>query len=199
MMKRTMFAAVAMLGIATPASAAVVINPGNGHGYEFISTTLSFDNALIAAAGMTYLGQQGYLATVTSQAEQNFIFASVTTTTAWLSGTDRDAEGVWKWAAGPEAGTTFWNNGTTLTYANWGGGEPNNCCGGENYLLINWLSTGEWNDIYPAFGNFGYIVEYGPAVTGAVPEPATWAMMLAGFGIVGGALRRRRRVSVTYA
>jgi hypothetical protein len=27
--------------------------------------------------------------------------------------------------------------------------------------------------------------------TGAVPEPATWAMMLFGFGLVGGAMRRR--------
>lgn len=27
---------------------------------------------------------------------------------------------------------------------------------------------------------------------GAVPEPATWAMMVAGFGVLGGALRRRR-------
>lgn len=27
----------------------------------------------------------------------------------------------------------------------------------------------------------------------AVPEPATWAMLLVGFGLVGGALRRRRR------
>ena len=27
---------------------------------------------------------------------------------------------------------------------------------------------------------------------GAVPEPATWAMMIAGFGLVGGAMRRRR-------
>ena len=27
---------------------------------------------------------------------------------------------------------------------------------------------------------------------GAVPEPATWAMMIVGFGLVGGALRRRR-------
>ena len=29
------------------------------------------------------------------------------------------------------------------------------------------------------------------AATGAVPEPATWAMMIAGFGLVGGAMRRR--------
>ena len=32
----------------------------------------------------------------------------------------------------------------------------------------------------------------------AVPEPASWAMMFAGFGLVGGALRRRR-VRVAYA
>ncbi len=35
--------------------------------------------------------------------------------------------------------------------------------------------------------------------TGAVPEPATWAMMLMGFGAVGGALRSRRRATVRYA
>ena len=32
-----------------------------------------------------------------------------------------------------------------------------------------------------------------PSVSGAVPEPATWAMMLLGFGAVGVSLRRRRR------
>jgi hypothetical protein len=33
----------------------------------------------------------------------------------------------------------------------------------------------------------------------AVPEPATWAMMIGGFGIVGMMARRRRAVRVTYA
>ena len=32
-----------------------------------------------------------------------------------------------------------------------------------------------------------------------VPEPATWAMMMTGFGIVGGGLRRRNRAKVTFA
>lgn len=31
----------------------------------------------------------------------------------------------------------------------------------------------------------------------AVPEPATWAMLLAGFGLIGGALRQRRQRSRT--
>ena len=39
----------------------------------------------------------------------------------------------------------------------------------------------------------------GGAVSGAVPEPATWGMMLAGFGIVGGTMRRRQRTSVSFA
>ena len=32
-----------------------------------------------------------------------------------------------------------------------------------------------------------------------VPEAATWAMMLAGFGMVGAAMRRRPKVAVTFA
>ena len=42
---------------------------------------------------------------------------------------------------------------------------------------------------------------YGPgdvkltSTTGAVPEPASWAMMIAGFGLVGASLRRSRTVA----
>lgn len=40
-------------------------------------------------------------------------------------------------------------------------------------------------------GGFSYV---------AVPEPATWAMMIGGFGMVGAAMRRRKaQVRVTYA
>ncbi len=34
---------------------------------------------------------------------------------------------------------------------------------------------------------------------GAVPEPASWAMMILGFGAVGTVARRRNRIAVTYA
>jgi probable HAF family extracellular repeat protein len=37
-------------------------------------------------------------------------------------------------------------------------------------------------------------------IAAAVPEPATWGLMLVGFGLVGGAMRTRRRsTTVTYA
>jgi hypothetical protein len=34
---------------------------------------------------------------------------------------------------------------------------------------------------------------------GAVPEPASWAMMVGGFGAIGGAMRARRRTSISFA
>jgi hypothetical protein len=36
-------------------------------------------------------------------------------------------------------------------------------------------------------------------VTSAVPEPTTWAMMLVGFALIGGALQRRRRTAAPVA
>jgi PEP-CTERM motif len=41
--------------------------------------------------------------------------------------------------------------------------------------------------------------KFAPAVASAVPEPATWAMMIVGFGLVGGSMRlriRRRALSL---
>jgi hypothetical protein len=46
-------------------------------------------------------------------------------------------------------------------------------------------------------GNASYdgVISFAP-----VPEPATWAMMVGGFGLVGGAMRRRKsQIRVTYA
>ena len=59
--------------------------------------------------------------------------------------------------------------------------------------------------------SFGYSVAGGPtygpnrlgavtiggAATPAVPEPATWAMLIFGFGVIGAALRRRGGVRTT--
>jgi hypothetical protein len=186
MTKFALAASAALTLMSASAVAAPVQWAGNGHFYDFISAPISFDAALAAAAASTHMGQQGYLATVTSAAEQAFIFGSVTTAGTWFSGTDRDLEGTWKWIAGPEAGTIFWQNGVTLTYANWNGGEPNNV-GNEDLLYGNW-SADRWNDI-PS-GSLGYVIEYG-GLGAVVPEPATWAMMLGGFALMGAAMRRR--------
>lgn len=38
----------------------------------------------------------------------------------------------------------------------------------------------------------GLLISGNATVTSGVPEPTTWAMMIAGFGMIGGAVRRRR-------
>ena len=55
---------------------------------------------------------------------------------------------------------------------------------------------------FARFGTFIGIIGVDPigGAGGGVPEPATWAMMIAGFGFIGAAARRRRtKVQVTYA
>lgn len=41
-----------------------------------------------------------------------------------------------------------------------------------------------------------HIAFWGSELSSAVPEPATWAMMIMGFGLAGAALRRRPRLAV---
>lgn len=40
--------------------------------------------------------------------------------------------------------------------------------------------------------DLAFTATFGNAVSGAVPEPATWAMIIVGFGMLGRAMRRRR-------
>ena len=54
--------------------------------------------------------------------------------------------------------------------------------------LNNWASNGQEHAFYLD----------GARLSGGVPEPAAWAMMLAGFGLVGSAMRRRK-TAVTFA
>lgn len=45
----------------------------------------------------------------------------------------------------------------------------------------------------PVIGPINYDINYPGQGVGAVPEPATWAMLVLGFGLIGGLLRRHRR------
>lgn len=81
---------------------------------------------------------------------------------------------------GPSA-LVFGFTGIDLVNFSISGGTPSGLSGGGNYFAVDDLRIN---------------------AVSAVPEPATWAMMLLGFGFVGGAMRsarRKQKMTASYA
>jgi len=150
-------------------------NAVNGHFYRPISSTTFYSTAKSLSSQQTFKGQTGYLVTITSQSEQDFIVANVPQNNIWFALSDVAQEGYWRIDAGPENGTLIkTSNGQTAgniagQYNNWCGGEPNNA-GGEHYAVTKWGGGGCWNDL-PNNYNCAYIVEFG---TWSNPADATF-------------------------
>ncbi|PCJ90742.1 MAG: hypothetical protein COA50_16955 [Flavobacteriaceae bacterium] len=149
--------------------------PATGHYYEYVADLgITWTAANAAASARTHFGLQGYLATLTSQAEADFS-GSQAPGVGWIGGSDAASEGDWRWVTGPEAGTPFWSGaiGGSVTapynFAFWNTNEPNQS-GNEDYAHIthpNVNPNGSWNDLSntgASSGDYqpqGYVVEYG--------------------------------------
>ena len=158
----------------------VYYNPLTEHYYEYVAGTTTWTNAYTASSSKSYFGRAGYMATMSSEAENNFIW-KLMSSDAWFGACDDytyvnsalgtstfasqgAVEGKWYWVSGPEKGTNFSNgNGSPVTvsgqYAKWAGGEPNNS-GSEHYGQFYSSNNGQWNDL-PNTTLGGYICEYG--------------------------------------
>jgi hypothetical protein len=135
--------------------------PTNGHFYRPISTGVFYSQSKINAAATTFKGQTGYLVTITSSDEDNFIFNNVPQSNIWFALTDSITEGTWRIDDGPEKGTIV-RIGTINqqgVYNNWAGGEPNNWGGNEDYAVTKWNGS-QWNDLNFNYNN-PYVIEYG--------------------------------------
>ena len=70
---------------------------------------------------------------------------------------------------------------------------------GATTLVLGFADAGGYSGAPGSYGdNLGSLDVTVDGIGGAVPEPATWAMMLGGFGLVGGAMRRRQRTAVRF-
>ena len=147
-----------------------------GRYYEYVaSTNISPTAAETAAEARSFFGLSGYLANITSEAENEFVANEAQANNIWFGASDRDSEGNWSWLGGPEEGEIFFKVGdpgyNADYFSSWASGEPNNSFGpdDEHYAVTNWGTNpstyGEWNDLDVEganhFGVNGYLVEYG--------------------------------------
>jgi hypothetical protein len=219
-------AALAVASVAAPASATIIV-PGTA-GLTYSPFVVSSQGTLIASTSVpgtaltfsavmrsaVYLNTFGTLdfyyqvartgaGTVSSQMIDAFTASDFAgyTVDALVSAADLDGERMFTASNNPPGSTTTVGRSSTgvTMQTNFGtNGLENNEVSATYIFRTNARSF--------TTGTFGVIdgssysgLAYAPAGP-AVPEPATWAMMLVGFGMTGAAIRyRRRKTNVTYA
>lgn len=159
---------------------------GNRHYYELVAPPqgINWTDARDAAAASTYLGAPGYLATINSPQEWNFVINNFPRDWTWIGLSDAAQEGSFQWVTGEP-----------LTFTRWIPGEPNNA-GNEDYVFyqratalggdFGWNDFANSNNVYTSALPLGYVVEF-------VPEPSTAVLASLGIALLFGARWRRKR------
>ena len=142
---------------------------GGGTGATMQGNSLWWSQAQLRAEAANYYNLNGYLATITSEDENDYILDKIrdgdgNPIAAWFGGsdmvdtTDSDGnnftgtEGDWRWVGGPEEGVLFFtddDDDTNDMYTSWRTGEPNDCCNDIHGVTYN-NSNLETNEHYPA-------------------------------------------------
>lgn len=155
-------------------------NPLNGHFYRLTDTQSSWTNSQNTASSTSYYGREGYLVTLTSDAENTFV-SRLVGQNSWMGASDdhtqinnalgyteyantNASEGKFYWVTGPERGTQMTTaNGNSNyvpgVYQNWRNGEPNDHGSGESFGHV-YTGAGDWNDFPNSQSIYG-IIEFG--------------------------------------
>lgn len=141
-------------------------NYSNRHFYQYVSTGATWTDAYTEANSMSFAGRDGYLATLTSEAEETFVMG-INGNTGWVGGTrlpmktngnfDTSKERLpssqyaargsncWYWACGPEKDTVYFktaacNYKSYYSYTGWFS-DFNFCCDHMNVLIDTYCTT----------------------------------------------------------
>ncbi len=193
---------LAVLSIGT-AWATPVQFSGNNHWYEavYVPGGITWYDARAKAESSGY-----YLATATSEVENQFIFSLINDPKYWVNGYGFSPliHSFGPWLGGYSVGDVTkpeswrWVTGETWAFTKWGTGEPNL----QNEIAIQYFGNGLWNDrqptwnnLYPNFGGYtvGYIMEKDALVS--IPEPGTLILLGAALALIGLFLIKRRNNS----
>ncbi len=203
-MKKWVFAAAAAVGLAGSASAAVVTLEtvtGNGpNDFTFsYEGTLGPDEGVRSGDRLVIFDFAGYIdGSITALSPNVVASVEFTSPTAIVTPGMTDDAAVANLVF-TYVGADFRNEGGPFGPFNFEGLSARSTLGGRAVDAFftrttknNPSGVGGANTPVFTLGSIGV-----PAVGGgaAVPEPATWAMLLGGFGVLGGAMRRRGRMT----
>jgi hypothetical protein len=206
-MKKLALAAILAASIAAPASAAVVtldfegigdLNPvGNFYAPDYI-----FSAATLALVD----GDAGGSGNFANEPSADTVMFFLDANNAILDVTNGFTTGFSFWYSSSTAATItvydgLGGSGNVLAQINLLAQGFDNCVGDPGGSFCNWSPIGV------AFAGTAFSIDFGGTANqtgfdnitfgsdrpggGDVPEPATWAMMILGFGLVGASLRRR--------
>ena len=155
------------------AAAEAVLWEVNGHYYEYLDQLVTWEEAHIIAENRTVHGQPGYLVTLTSQGENDFVYNTI------LGGDAPAPYGV-PWIGGYQnsdhsdpALNWHWVTEEEFDWVNWTPGEPNDYSHlyAEMYLQFTPGGGGKWND-HHSLNPKPMIIEYSSDVVAT--EATSW-------------------------
>ncbi len=147
------------------------IEGGNAHFYEAIATPdgSTWSEARQAAEQRSWQGVAGQLASVTSAAENDWIWARFAESAGyWLGGFQQAGAGQ------PDAGWQ-WLSGDVWDVTAWETGQPNSFEEESRLQFAPATLDGRWNDDCSSCIGNGYIVEYTPTSTQRASR--TWGLI----------------------